>query len=430
MTASATDVLEARADAASRSFLGWRMVGVAFVAQLVGTAVTFSAFGNFLIPISEAFGAPRGTVGLGIPIAILSMGLCGPIIGRLLDQGRARRLMAGGALASGVGLLLLAQARELWQVTILFCGVVCVGAAFFGMMSSMALVANWFVRRRGVALGLTVAGATIASYLAPALAEVLIDGVGWRMALRIFGLLTLVVCVPLFGWTTIGRPELVGQLPDGEPPGAPGERDPLAGAVALETRELVRDPRLWLVAVGFGLVLTSPIVLVGLLIPFGKDLGLSGQEANLFFLAMIPFSLLGKLAIGALADYLPPKPAIAFVVAVNVLVWGSFLLEPSQAIFVATGAVYGIGIGGAAPLQGVVVGLCFGRLNFGRAQGLGGLVGVPLMAAASTTNNLLFNATGGYQTGFVLQMGLVSLGGLLLLFVRIPRSEAEYTPSS
>ena len=421
----ATDSLDARAIASDRAFLGWRMVGLAFVAQFFGSAVTLAAFGNFVVPLSQAFSVPRGTIGLGVPLAILLMGLTGPFIGRVLDRGDARRLMTAGAIATGAGLILLARVEALWQAAVLFSGVVCLGAACFGMMPAMALVANWFVKRRGLALGLAVAGATVASYLAPASSEYLIEEVGWRTALTIFGVATLVVCVPLFAWMTIGRPEAIGQLPDGELPRDPEGPDPAPGAVMLETGELARDPRLWLIAVGFGLVLTSPIVLVGSLVPFGKDLGFTGQEANLFFLAMVPFSLIGKLAIGALADVLPPKPSIALVVVVNVVIWGIFRVEPGYAVFIATGALYGIGIGGVAPLHGVVVGLCFGRMNFGRAHGLGGLVSVPLMAAASAANNLLFNATGGYHAGFVLQMALVGAGGLMLAFVRIPRSEAE-----
>ncbi|MBW2500701.1 MAG: MFS transporter, partial [Deltaproteobacteria bacterium] len=319
----------------SQKFLGWRMVGIAAMAQFLGSAITLSPFGNFVLPVSETFGVAQGTVGLGIPIAILMMGLLGPFIGRMLDHGRARSLMSGGALVAGLGLILLAQTRTIGQAAWVFGGLVCAGTACFGMMSAMALVASWFVKRRGLALGLAVGGATIASYLAPVTAEYLIEETGWRTAVSAFGLLTLAVGVPILAWLTVGRPEDVGQLPDGEPAVESAGGDPLAGAVMLETRVLARDARLWLVAIGFGLILTSPIVLIGLLVPFGKTaLGLTGQQANLFFAAMVPFSLLGKLAIGALADAIPPKPAICFVVIVNVIVWAIFLTGPSHALFV------------------------------------------------------------------------------------------------
>jgi hypothetical protein len=88
----------------SRKFLGWRMVGVACVAQFLASGAMLSAFSNFVMPISEAFGVSRGTVSLGVPIAIGSMGLLGFFIGRILDRGHARQMMTIGALLSGAGL--------------------------------------------------------------------------------------------------------------------------------------------------------------------------------------------------------------------------------------------------------------------------------------------------------------------------------------
>ena len=155
----------------------------------------------------------------------------------------------------------------------------------------------------------------------------------------------------------------------------------------------------------------------------GKDLGFSGQQANVFFLAMVPFSLLGKVVIGRLADVAPMKPAIGLVVLANILVWGLFYSEPSYGFFVVTGAIFGIGIGGAMPLQGVALGRCFGRENFGRASGLGGLVAIPVIAAASAVSQLLQGATGSFQASFLVQIGLLAFGGGLLAIVRIPASE-------
>jgi len=169
--------------------------------------------------------------------------------------------------------------------------------------------------------------------------------------------------------------------------------------------------------------LTSPVVLTPMVVPFGKDLGFTGQQANVFFLAMIPFSLLGKVVIGGLADVAPIKPAIALVVFANMLVWALFYIEPGYTLFVVTGSVYGVGIGGAMPLQGVSLGRCFGRANFGRAAGLGGLVTIVVIASASVMSQLLLGSTGSFYMSFLVQIGLLFLGGCLLAFVRIPDAE-------
>lgn len=427
MAIGVSEQVEAGEAAAARSFLGWRMVGVGFIANSLSGAITLSAFGNFVDPVSVDFGVSRATIGYGVSISFLVMGLLGPFSGAWLDRGRARSMMVVGVLLAGAGLILLSRTTELWQAGLLFCGVIALGAALFGIMPSMALIAQWFEKRRGIAIGMAVAGATLASYPAPVLAEYLIGSEGWRTAVMVFGAGTLLLGLPVFWGFVISRPEEVGQRPDGEahpdPEGPEPETDP--GIPLRDTAELARDPRLWMLAIGFGLILTSPIVLTPLLVPFGKDLGFTGQQANVFFLAMIPFSLLGKIVIGGLADVAPIRPAMALVVLANMLMWFSFHAGPGYAAFVVTGAIYGLGIGGAMPLQGVAIGRCFGRANFGRASGLGGLVTIPLIAAASALSQVLLASTGNYQATFLVQMGLIGLGGVLLFLVRIPASEAE-----
>jgi len=353
------------------------------------------------------------------------MGLLGPFAGAALDRGWARQMMAMGALIAGTGLILLSRATTVTQAAVLFCGVVGTGAALFGIMPSMALTANWFIKKRGLAIGIAVAGATIASYVAPATAQALIDAYGWRTAAMSFGLATTLVGVPVFGVMVVGRPEEVGQIHDGEAPAEDVDVDSAPDGRVLDLAHLVRDPRLWLLAVGFGMVLTSPVVLAPMVVPFGRDLGFSGQQANVFFHAMVPFSLLGKIVIGRLADVAPMKPAIALVVFANIFVWALFYIEPSYVLFVVTGAIFGIGIGGAMPLQGVAPGRCFGRENFGRAAGLGGLVMIPAIASASAVSQLLHGATGSFYMSFLVQIGLLILGGCLLAFVQIPQSEGS-----
>lgn len=429
---------------AARAFLGRRMIALAALANFLGAGLTFGAFGNFVGPVSEAFDVPRSTIGLGASFIVLSMGVTAPFVGRWLDAGRSRAMMASGALVTGAGLLLLSRAQSLGQAAFAFIGLVCLGAALFGSVPSMALATNWFVRRRGLALGFTVAGGTLASYFAPASAQLLIDAHGWRTAAAVFGATVIGIAAPLFALFVVARPEDVGQRPDGDAPApslaaapahdpaaiepierpAPPELETLETLEApLELGALARDRRLWLLAVGFGLVMTSPVVLMGLLVEYGRDLGFSEQQTAIFFATMVPFSLLGKIVVGGLADVAPLKPSIAMIVLVNMLVWGLLFLEPSYVGFLVTGAIYGVGIGGAAPIHGVATARCFGRANFGRANGLGAMAGVPLLAGASALSHVLEGATGSYSLGFLVQIALVLTGGISLALVRFPERE-------
>ncbi len=410
--------------ATRRPFLGWRAVGAAFAAQLLSTAATFAPFGVFVVPLSEAFETTPGRLLFGFTGAFIVMGVMGPFVGRWLDRGLTRTLMITGTLATGGGLLLLSLAQELWQLAVVFCGVIAVGTALFGPGPSAALVANWFVRRRGLALGIAVAGATMASFIAPPLAAFLIDELGWRGALAGFAGGIVVLGLPVFAAFAVARPELVGQSPDGDAPEPAPDGAAPAAPVGLETRALVRDPRLWVLSVGFGLVFTSPIVIMASLVPFGEDLGFSRQKASFFFSVAAPFSLLGKVVFGALSDRIPARTAIWLVVTGNALVWGLLHTEPSYAEFLLIAALYGLAIGATGPLHGVVLGLCFGRANFGRANGIGGLASLPLVAGAPAMAGILHDATGSYYAVFSVEMAAMLLGGVLLSLVQIPRTEA------
>lgn len=411
-------------------FLGWRMVGVAFVAQFISTGVVLSIVGNFSGPISEEFGVPQTMIGIAPGVSILVMGIAGPFVGRALDGGHARRLMATGALLTGLGLILLSRTHEFWLLGVIHVSLVSTGAALFGAMPSMALVTNWFVRQQGFALGLAVAGATLASFPAPAAAEWMIINYDWRTALFAFGVFTLVAGVPAFATLVIGRPEFVGQRPDGddlsEVAHAPEDDEASQDAPGtLAVGVLARDSRLWLAAVGFGLVMSSPVVLIALLIPYGKELGFSGKDAAYFFAAMTPFSLLGKLVLGRLADRAPLKPIIAFVVLLNIACWGILSMEPGFTLFLIGGAIYGLGIGGAAPVHGVLLARLFGRANYGRVSGLGGMAAIPLLVLANFASQAMLGATGSYQMTFGMQAGLLVVGGILLASVRIPDSDVS-----
>jgi sugar phosphate permease len=404
----------------TRPFFGWRVVFAAFTAQLLSNACSFAVFGVFVVPLSEAFDVSEGRFGSGLSLAFLVMGGMGPMVGLWIDRGLARTLLLTGVSITGLALCALSRATEVWHLLVLFCGFVGIGAACFGPTPSTGLVANWFVRRRGLALGFTVAGATVASAIAPPLAAYLIDSVGWRGAVLRLGIGALVIGLPVFWFCVVGRPESVGQRPDGDPPQeAHADAAPVE---PIETGALLRDVRLWLLAVGFALVFTSPIVLILVLVPFGEQLGFSRQDASYFFATMAPFSLLGKVVFGMAADRLAARLAIWIIVLGGALVWLVLLTDPGYTLFLATGAVYGLAIGGAGPLTGVIHGRCFGREAFGRATGIGGLAGLPIIAAAPAVAGMLRDATGSYHAVFSLEIGLLLVGGILLSLVRVPRS--------
>ncbi|MEE2678376.1 MAG: MFS transporter [Myxococcota bacterium] len=409
---------------ARQRFLGWRVVGAAFIAELVSMGASFSAFGVFVLPLAEHFETTRGVIASGIGVMLLVTGLLGPLLGRIIDRGPVKAMMLVGVCLLATGLFLTSRATTLLQAGAAFCGLAAVGTAMFGPLPAMAIVSNWFVRRRGLALGITVAGATAASMLAPPIAATLVDTVGWRNAIAALGIGAAVVALPVLALFIIPRPEEVGQAPDGD---AVDPSAPATASAGPETRALLRDPRLWWISFGFALVFASPIVIGIHFIPYAEDAGLSRLRAATFFSVMAPFSLLGKVAFGAIADRIDVRRALWVGIALMSGGWVGLLAGPTFPVLLGLATLFGLGVGALGPIQGVIIGQCFGRGAFGRVMGIGGLAGLPIIAGSAPLVGFLFDATGTYESGFTLQLAALGVAAVCFVFVRVPASEPVYT---
>ncbi len=406
-------------DAAAPRFLGWRMVLAGFVAQLVYSSMSFNAFGVFVTPLEREFGTSRASLSSAFGLSLLAMGAFAPLLGRWIDRGSLRRIMLAGIALASAGTCLLSRTTALWQLGVVFCTLVAFGSALFGPLPSMALVANWFVRKRGIALGVTVAGATIGGALAPVLAAALIDGLGWRNALLAFGLGSFALAAPVFAFSIVSRPAEVGQRPDGATAPERPVSDARAGDRGYATAELLRDRNFVVLALGTALIFTSPIVATLHLVPFAEGLGFSRQQAAFVFMPVAACSLLGKLLFGTVSDRIDPRIALRLAVVVLISGWLVLLAGPDYPRLLLAGALLGLGIGAIAPLHGVLVGTCFRAEAFGQVMGLGGLFTLPIIAGANPLAGWLYDVTGSYQAGFGVEVGCLIAAGLLFSALRV-----------
>jgi MFS family permease len=403
--------------AAAAPFLGWRVVGAAFVGQAVSNACTLNAYGVFVRPLAEEFGTTVGAISNGAGLALLAMALPAPLVGRWIDRGPARAVMLAGVALCAAGMLLLSRAGSLLELALCFGVAVAVGSSCFGPLPTVALVGKWFVRRRGLALGLAVSGATLSAAATPPLAAWLVDALGWRHAIAAFGVGALVLAAPVFALCVVRSPEDAGQHPDGD---AEAFDDPAAHADDGSPRALLRDRNFPLFALGFGLLFSSPLVTAVHLVPFAEGLGVSRQDAAWVLSLLAAGSLCGKLVFGIVADRVDPRAALFLEVGLLAASWVVLLAAPTHAGLLFAGALMGLGIGAVIPLQGVVVGRVFGRGAMGQVIGLGGLFALPLIAGSAPAVGALYDATGSYRIAFGAVIAALLLAGALFAMLRIP----------
>ena len=164
-----------------RFHYAWIVAGVTFFVLLIGAGIR-SAPGVFMVPVEQEFGWSRSAISFALSVNLLLYGLVGPFAAAVMDRFGIRRVTLAALFLLVLGTALTTWMQSSWQLTLLWGVVVGLGS---GCTASVlgAMVANrWFVRHRGLVVGiLTAAGATGQLLFLPLLAS-LSESVGWRSA--------------------------------------------------------------------------------------------------------------------------------------------------------------------------------------------------------------------------------------------------------
>jgi predicted MFS family arabinose efflux permease len=251
-------------------------------------------------------------------------------------------------------------------------------------------IAAWFDRRRGLALGVALAGVGLGGMIVPQIAQALISSLGWRGAYACLGALMLVVAFPAVAlWIR-------------EPlPGEGEHHRAVAGNLPGSTvRDAVRTPRFWLLAAAFFLVAMALLGSSAHVVPLLTDRGLSPAVATATFGLFGLSTLIGRVATGFLVDRIfAPYIAAVFWFAP---VAGFALLMSGTGLLPATGVfLIGLGLGSEVDMLAFLNSRYFGQRAFGQLYGyffmsfaLGGACGRFL-------GGYLFDVAGSYGPALI-----------------------------
>ena len=366
----------------NRLFHGWIVVAGAFGVLFVGFGVAYS-FAAFFHPLRDEFDATRGDISLVFAITGFLYFVLGAVSGPWGDRRGPRVPVLGGVLLVAAGLLLASAAQELWQVYLTYS--LCVGVGVgFSYVPVVGAVQKWFVKKRGLASGLAVAGIGAGTLVVPLLAAGAIELWGWRETYFALALLTLAVGVPA-ALMVDGSPERRGLIPDGETtvtgfaPAAPW---------GYSVRDAIRTRVFRL------LYFASVATTLGIFIPFAhlapyaRDEGFS-DGFGAFLVGLIGIgSTVGRLFLGGWADRFGRRRSLMATfatMAASMLFW---LVAKDAWSLAAFAIVFGMAYGGFVALIPALTADYFGSRNTGgilgilyTAAGFGALAG-PVLAGA------------------------------------------------
>lgn len=382
---------------------GWRTLAGATLGMAVGaSSLPFYTAGVFVPELEKAFGWSRTQISLGAALPGLGIVACAPLVGFAVDRWGVRGPAAAGLIGLGVAFLLLSGMNGAYgwffaiQLLLPFIAGGSTPVAFTRAVSQV------FLRARGMALGISVAGIGVMATVAPMIVAQVIERYGWRAA---YMMLAVVV---------LGAIPIVLLLLRGRAPVAAAKT--IAAPVAIGAA--VRTPVFRRLVAVFFLLALGVCGYVLHLVPMLRDSGVAPAQAAAMQGLLGGSVLLGRLATGALIDriFAPFVAAAALLVTTLGLaalaVWGAPVAAPAAILI-------GFALGAEVDLIGYLTAAYFGLALYGRLYGLLysafalGVALSPLLISA------LRDASGGYGAPLWVCAGLIALAALL--FATAPR---------
>jgi sugar phosphate permease len=399
-------------------FYGWWIVSAVFVAQAISSGLATYSFGLFQLPIAEEFDVSRSVVSLGMVGSMLLGAVLGPIFGRTLDRGSVRGLMlTSGAVMAGT-YLAIAFVPSIALLGLFFVIGTASGQLGLGPLAASKLVATWFSRLRGRALGVSAVGTSAGGLLAPPLLAAAMAAWGWRGAAIAAAATLAVIALPVVGFVIRDRPSDVGLYPDGaiDPPATP-----LGGAAAAwPFKRLLGDRNFWVITLVIGSIFGVVTGIITNLPAVVAEFGIEAQQAAWILSLLSVSGIAGKLVFGAVADKFN-KRVLVWIGMLMLLAFLIILLsEPGFGALVVGGVAMGFALGGALPLWGALIGDCYGPEAFGSVMGWMGPAMLPLTLSGVQLLPWCYDSTGSYTPALQGFLVALAVAASLLLLLRPP----------
>jgi MFS family permease len=425
----------------AKLYYGWVIVGLAMISMSFwfGIRTTFSVF---FVALIDHFHWSRAEAAGAQSIAMLVYMIMAPIIGTLVDRIGPRKTILPGIFLTGLGFLLCTQIESLLQFYVFFGAIVGIGVTCLSIAPNTVLLAHWFEHRRGTANGLASMGIGTGVLFFVPLMQYLISIKGWQFAYLIFGLLILMIPLPLNAFFLRHTPKELGLLPDGETLKRIEETDQKkvteTGMVCspstrdeMSYQEILKAPRFW------GLLLFPSLVSFGAYfiivhhVKYLTDFGVDKMWAASLFAGIGALSSGFRFFWGWFSDRRGREIAFTFGMIcftlgiLFLLLFETFRVTPILYLFAAC---FGSGWGATAPLfMSIAADLYKGR-NFGWIYGtLEGVLGIGA-ALGAYVGGTVFDRTGSYFWGFILIM-IFNLISIPLVWFVAPRKFRKRHPS-
>ncbi len=346
----------------------------------------------------KEFDWTRTQVTSGNALSKLVIGpLFGFIAGWVVDRFGPRRLMMAGILMAGGAVIGLGGMSALWMFY-LFYLFNAVGYVCGGPLPNQVLLSRWFDKARGKAMGFAYLGIGVGGALVPLLSNWLTNEFGWRWSLRTVGVLMIVLALPMTFFV----------------------KDSPRGMVEKQNEATVAPMGSVFRSRAFYLLVLGSMCSIGAVGGTNQHLKLflsldqnyeQGDAARIISL-VLTFSIVGRLLMGWLSDYLPKKYVMLLIYLLVASAIPLLFFASHPGVLYIFAAVFGLGLGGEYLIIPLIAAELFGVRVLGRLMGVVLTADGVAEATAPMLVGYLRDRSTSYQTGFITLIGIALIGAV------------------
>ncbi len=401
-------------------YYGWVVLGACFFVLAITQGARYS-FGVFFKSIEDSFDITRALTSGIFSVNMVLVSVFAILGGWALDRYGPKALFVTLGLFTGLSLFLTSQVDTFWHLFITYglLGAIGVGPVF---TAANVIVSRWFIKRRGLAVGIVNVGSAVGLIVISPIVALLIPSYGWQTSYLILAVAAFFIMIPCALLLRKAPTKMYSPQDKRSRIGTNSTfeeeyQNQLRGFSVLQAAKV---GSFWLMIAAYFLVSFCIHIIVTHIVPHAMDLGANPIRAAMILSIISGTSIPGRILMGSISDRIGRKQvmltcALLMVGAMLWLIWASNIW-----MLYIFAAIFGFSwVGVTTPFLALIADV-FGLRHLGVIMPVtttGWGIGA---AAGSALAGYIFDINGNYILAFIIGLIAVLITAVLILFVRTP----------
>ena len=398
---------EAVSPKTGEAFYGWYILGGLFVIYFTTFGFTMYAAAVSLPTMIEQMGWSRAASSAGIAILFIMTGLGGLPAVYLLRRFGAKPTMLFGAGLIMAGAVCVYTTTTLWQYYVGLGLLIGLGKAHLAIVPAQQIIANWFLRRRALALGILLTSSGLATFIVAPVGAAMIESSGdWRQVwlLAMFG---SVVCAFIVVFIMREKPDSIQTAYEKIKVDADGkDKTQRLGriyhsSIDWPVKDALKSFAYWKLNISAAVVLIGVTIVNSQSILHLQDIGLNAILAASVLGVTGLTGIFGRLAAGGLGDRIDPKLLLLAGISLEAASFLVLMFSTTPMLMYLFAALFGTGLGIAVVSLAALMANYFGKNSYGSLVAAQMLTVTLIAGMGPIVAGRIQDMTGSYNTVFM-----------------------------